>query len=68
MVAGYAAFKVNCGYYPQSGTSVAQFPHETAGYKISKGGILFTPAHPLSEALVLKLIAARLDEIAANGR
>jgi hypothetical protein len=41
---------------------------ETADYKISKGGILFTPDHPLSEALVLKLIDARLDEIASTGK
>jgi uncharacterized protein YdhG (YjbR/CyaY superfamily) len=68
MVAGYAAFKVNCGYYPHSGTIVGLFPQETADYKISKGGILFTPDHPLSEALVLKLIDARLDEIASTGK
>jgi uncharacterized protein YdhG (YjbR/CyaY superfamily) len=68
MVAGYAAFKVNCGYYPHSGAIIGQFPEDTAGYALSKGGILFTPDHPLPEALVLKLIEARLAEIAATGR
>jgi uncharacterized protein YdhG (YjbR/CyaY superfamily) len=68
MVAGYAAFKVNCGYYPHSGTIIGQFPEETAGFKTSGGAISFTPDHPLQECLVLTLIEARLAEIAAKGR
>ena len=45
-----------------------QFAQATAGYATSKGGILFTRDHPLPEALVPKLVEARLAEIAATGR
>lgn len=68
MVAGYAAFKRNCGYYPHSGGILGQFGDETAGFQTSKGGILFTPDAPLPETLVQHLIGARLDEIARTGR
>lgn len=67
MAAGYAAFKVNRGYYPHSGRIIGQFSDDLAGYKTSKGGVLFTPAHPLSESLIHKLVDARLAEIAAIG-
>lgn len=67
MVAGYAAFKKNCGYYPHSGHIIGLFPDETKGRQTSPGGILFTPAHPLPETLVIRLIDARLAEIAATG-
>lgn len=68
MVAGYAAFKVNCGYYPHSGGIIGQFAGDLAGYKTTPAAISFTPDHPLPEALVTRLIEARLAEIAATGR
>ena len=68
MVAGYAAFKLSCGFYPHSGSILGQFPLETAGFKTTAGAISFTPDHPLPETLVRKLIEARLAEIAATGR
>ena len=68
MVAGYAAFARTCGYYPHSGTIVPQFANELAGHKTTPGAIQFSPANPLPEALVLRLIDARLAEIAAKGR
>ncbi len=66
MVAGYAAFARNCGYYPHSGNVIAQVPHE--GFKTTPGAISFTPARPLPEALILALIEARLAEIARTGK
>ena len=68
MVAGYAAFAKNCGYYPHSGQIIRQFPAETAAFKTTPGAISFTPAHPLPCTLVHLLITARLTEIAATGR
>ena len=68
MVAGYAAFAKNCGYYPHSGTIVPQFAADLTAYKTTPGAIQFTPAHPLPEALILRLIDARIAEIAAKGR
>jgi len=68
MVAGYAAFARNCGYYPHSGNIVPQFARELAGFKTTPGAIQFTPNHMIPDALVIRLIEARLAEIAARGR
>jgi uncharacterized protein YdhG (YjbR/CyaY superfamily) len=68
MVAGYAAFARNCGYYPHSGSIVPRFVAELAAWKTTPGAIQFTPATPLPEALVHQLIDARLAEIATRGR
>ena len=68
MVAGYAGFKVNCGYYPHSGMIIGRFAEDLAGYKTTQGAISFTPERPLPEALVIRLIEARLAEIAVTGR
>jgi uncharacterized protein YdhG (YjbR/CyaY superfamily) len=68
MVAGYASFARNLGYYPHSGSIVGQFPDLTAGFKTTQGAISFTPEHPLPDALLTRLIAARQAEIAATGR
>lgn len=65
MVAGYAAFARNCGYYPHSGSIIGQFATELTGFRTTPGAIAFTPDHPLSEDLILRLVQARLDEIAA---
>lgn len=65
MVAGYAGFARNCGYYPHSGNIVPQFVAEldAMGFGHSDGAVRFTPAKPLPEALVRRLVAARLAEI-----
>ena len=68
MVAGYAAFARNCGYYPHSGSIVPQFAADLTDYKTTPGAIQFTHAHPIPEALVLRLIDARLAEIAQKHR
>ncbi len=68
MVAGYAAFTRNCGYYPHSGAIIPQFAADLAGFKTTKGAIQFTPDHPLPDTLVARLVAARQAEIATRGR
>ena len=68
VVAGYAGFAKHCGFYPHSGSIIPQFSQETAGFKTSKSGILFTSAHPLPDHLVLLLVNARLAEIATKNR
>lgn len=68
MVAGYAAFKRNCGFYPHSGTIIARFPELTRGFKTTPGAISFTPSRPLPDPLVAALVQARLAEIAATGK
>ena len=68
MVAGYAAFAKNCGYYPHSGNIIPQFATDLAAFKTTPGAIRFTPGHLIPDALILRLIDARLAEIAAQGR
>lgn len=68
MVAGYAAFARNCGYYPHSGNIVPQFAADLTSFKTTPGAIQFTPDHPIPDNLILRLIDARLAEIAATGR
>jgi uncharacterized protein YdhG (YjbR/CyaY superfamily) len=66
VIAGYAGFARNCGYYPHSGNIVPQFAAElgTLGFRHTNGAITFTPARPLPDDLVRRLVAARLEEIA----
>lgn len=68
MVAGYAAFAKNCGFYPHSGNIIPQFAAELAAWKTTPGAIQFTFTHMIPEGLILRLIDARLTEIAAKGR
>ncbi len=68
MVVGYGAFSKHLGFFPHSGQIIRQFPAETAGFATTKGGINFTPNHPLPDALLAKLVGARQAEIEARGR
>ena len=63
MVAGYAVFARNLGYYPHSGNIIPQFGPELAEWKTTPGAVQFTPAHPLPPALLARLVAARVAEL-----
>lgn len=64
MVVGYAAFAIHLGLYPHSGSVI---PHiDCAPFKTSKSGVLFTPAQPLPENLLRKILATRQAELAAG--
>ena len=65
--AGYAARK-NCGYYPHSGAVLKRFEADLKGRQWSAGAVQFTPENPLPDELVRRMVRARLDEIAAEGR
>jgi uncharacterized protein YdhG (YjbR/CyaY superfamily) len=65
MVAGYAAFSRHLGLYPHSGSVIPLLGQDAAAFRTSKSGILFTPARPLPEALVLRILDLRLAEIAS---
>lgn len=62
IVAGYAAFAKNCGYYPHSGNII---PRITGldGYKTTAGAIQFTPDHRLPADLIRRLVQARQAEL-----
>jgi uncharacterized protein YdhG (YjbR/CyaY superfamily) len=64
MVAGYAAFARHLGLYPHSGSVIPQI--DCTPFKTSKSGVLFTPDHPLPATLVMRIIDARLGELAAG--
>ncbi len=62
VLVGYGATAKHCAFYPMSGQTVAAFADELTGFETSKGTIRFTPDHPLSKALLRKLVKARIAE------
>lgn len=65
---GYGASAEHCAIYTMSGSTLDAFKKETAGFDTSKGTIRFSPAHPLPEDLVRKLVRARLKEVAGSSK
>ena len=64
-VAGFAAFKAHCTYFPMSGSVVEALKEDLSAYEVSKGGVQFAATRALPSGLVKKLIKARLEELSA---
>ena len=62
MLVGYAAFKNHCSFFPTGSGVLDQFEKELTGYRTSKGTIQFPPDKPLPDALVKKIVRARVKE------
>jgi len=62
-VAGFAAFKAHCTYFPMSGSVVGRLKKELSAYRVSKGGVQFAADKVLPKGLVKKLVKARLEEL-----
>ncbi len=62
MLVGYAAFKNHCSLFPTGSGVLDQFEKELRGYRTSKGTIQFPPDKPLPDALVKKIVRARVAE------
>lgn len=63
--AGFAATKKGFSYFPFSGQTLATLADDVADFSKTKSALHFdTKQHPLSGALVKKLIQARRAEIA----
>jgi uncharacterized protein YdhG (YjbR/CyaY superfamily) len=64
VIAGYAGFAKNCGFYPHSGNILPQFREEIVamGFMFTPGALQFTPSRPLPAGLVVRLVAARRAE------
>src|ERR1700674_2263371 len=62
MLAGYAAFKKHCSLFPTGSGVLDRFEKELKGYRTSKGTIQFPPDKPLADALVKKIVKARVAE------
>lgn len=62
MLVGYAAFKKHCSLFPTGSGVLDQLARELAGYRTSKGTIQFPLDEPLPDALVKKIVRARVKE------
>jgi uncharacterized protein YdhG (YjbR/CyaY superfamily) len=62
MVVGYAAFKKHCSLFPTGSGVLDRFEKELKGYRTSKGTIQFPLDRPLADALVKKIVRARVKE------
>jgi uncharacterized protein YdhG (YjbR/CyaY superfamily) len=62
MLVGYAAFKNHCSLFPTGSGVLDRMEKELKGYRTSKGTIQFPPDKPLPDALVKKIVKARVKE------
>jgi uncharacterized protein YdhG (YjbR/CyaY superfamily) len=61
--AGFAAFKNHLSYLPHSGSVLGQLGDEVARYQATKGSMHFAAGEPLPDALVRRLVVAKLQEL-----
>ncbi|MEI6621276.1 MAG: DUF1801 domain-containing protein [Actinomycetes bacterium] len=66
-VAGFAAYKRHCSYFPHSGAVLEVLADDLLDYDWSKGTLRFPVDAPLPQELVVKLIDVRIADIAARG-
>jgi uncharacterized protein YdhG (YjbR/CyaY superfamily) len=62
MLVGYAAFKKHCSLFPTGSGVLNRFEKQLKGYRTSKGTIQFPPDKPLPDALLKKIVKARIKE------
>jgi uncharacterized protein YdhG (YjbR/CyaY superfamily) len=62
MLVGYAAFKNHCSLFPTGSGVIEKFAKELKGYATSRGTIQFPSDKPLPDALVKKIVKARVKE------
>jgi uncharacterized protein YdhG (YjbR/CyaY superfamily) len=64
----YAGWKAHCSIYPLTDSFMAAHPDELEGFDRTKGSLHFTPAAPLPEALVVRIIQERVADLEGGGR
>lgn len=62
MLCSFAAFKNHCSFYPWNSTTVEQFKDELKDFSLASGTIRFTNEKPIPEALLKKIIQARMND------
>jgi uncharacterized protein YdhG (YjbR/CyaY superfamily) len=67
-VAGFSAAAEHLSYLPHSGSITGEMADDLAGYTTSKGAFRFPIGEPPPKALLAKLVAARLAELAPTDR
>lgn len=60
--------KKHIGLYPYSASVVEAVADRLTGFDFGKGTIRFQPDHPLSDAVIRRLVEARMAEIDAGSR
>jgi uncharacterized protein YdhG (YjbR/CyaY superfamily) len=68
VVAGFAATKAGCSYFPFSGSTLRALGTTLDGYKMTKSSLHFTATAPLPLTLIRKLLKTRIAEAKARGR
>jgi uncharacterized protein YdhG (YjbR/CyaY superfamily) len=63
----FAAWKAHCSIYPLTATFLEANADALKGYGRTKGSLHFTPEAPLPEALVERLVRARLADLEGGG-
>jgi uncharacterized protein YdhG (YjbR/CyaY superfamily) len=64
----FAAAKNHCSFYVQSPAVMEAHRDELASYDTSKGTLRFTPDTPPPDALITKLVRARMAETDATAK
>jgi uncharacterized protein YdhG (YjbR/CyaY superfamily) len=64
----FGAAKSHCSFYVQSPAVMEAHREELASYDTSKGTVRFAPDAPLPDALVAKLVMARMAETDAAAK
>jgi uncharacterized protein YdhG (YjbR/CyaY superfamily) len=64
----FGAAKGHCSFYVQSPAVMEAHRDELASYATSKGTVRFAPDAPLPDALVAKLVRARIAETDATAK
>lgn len=67
VLAYFAGYKGHIGFYP-TGSGIAAFQKEIAGYKNSKGAVQFPLNKPLPAALITKMVKFRLKQDAEKAK
>jgi len=62
MLIGYAAFKKHCSLFPTGSRVLDQFEKELRDYRTSKGTLQFPPDEGFPDALLKKIVKARVRE------
>lgn len=59
----FAGWKAHCSIYGLTDAFIAEHADQLVGYDRTKGSLHFTPEAPFPEALVEKMVRARLAEL-----
>lgn len=62
MLVGYAAFAKHCSLFPTGSGVIDKFSKELKNYSTNKGTIRFPADKPLPDALIKKIVKARVAE------